>query len=688
MPDGSFFTRTEQRPVHYLDRSGAWQTIDTRLARAAAGGWENRANSYGVTIPRSLDDAPIRLSADAGWVAFQLTGSQAAGTVAGSTATFAEALPGVTAAWTVRAGALKEDLVLRDAQATTRFAFDVTASPGLALRETRAGGVAVIDAKGGRAFAFAAPFAVDARGRRAPREAVALSLARGGGGGTLVLTVDRGWLADPARAFPVTVDPTVTVEDPDVNVACLYEYYGANFSCPDSDLSVGKSYTADYRSLLRFNLSAIPAGAHVERAQIRLYETAEEINGAHLPVNVYRVTSDFSNPTWNDRVVPEWSGDPTIPWDQAGGDFAPTVEDTATAPGVGNWIEFTLTDLVERWVQGDVANQGVILWDGKYYGNPPSSSVEFAASDYPSNHGPELEITWQMPPNVSLSGSLWDERDVILDDDRADAGYLDANASLHVSATAGSTGAGLASIEMRVDGVRLRPEHMVLTCCAATASADFVFHRDDVAAGEHAIRVYVRDAQAPSDSTTPGAHVAVRDFVVSAGDVVSVDDGDYEDVPPPGSGAPAEPSRGVAAPSLLSATAATSTRSLIASEAARPGSDLAELLGDAAYTVKELGVMSQGTDASGEPRVVGSVAILRLAQPRAVEATIGCYRARPGSGAIVPYRARVRASALRDLLVRIDLDKSTILCASPGPASEADVQAVPGQPPLPDASED
>jgi hypothetical protein len=55
---------------------------------------------------------------------------------------------------------------------------------------------------------------------------------------------------------------------------------------------------------------------------------------------------------------------------------------------------------------------------------------------------------------------------------------------------------------------------------------------------------------------------------------------------------------------------------------------------------------------------------------------------------MVPYRAHVSATALRDLLVRMDPGSGTVLCASPGPTSVADFVPVPGQPSLPAPSED
>ena len=449
-----------------------------------------------------------------------------------------------------------------------------------------------------------------------------------------------------------------------------------------SDACQWVTRTAVARGLFAFDLGGVPAGAEIVSAQLRAWVTTRGSASA-LPVQARPLVNRWTNAaTWTDY-------DTFSPWLNAGGDVGPPVA-TRSITGPGQYYRFDITGLVREWTAGVRPNLGLLL---KRTIDDDAGQVDAAwlesLESTTAARRPVLEIVYEpgTPPNVSLSGVLWDERDVDLADDRSDAGYIDTDESLHVSATEGAPGAGVASIEMRVDGVRLRPEHLVSTCCTASAGADFVFHRADVAAGDRTVRVYVRDAQAAPDSTTPGAHVAVRGFVVTAADVVSVDDGDYEDVPPPGSGEPASPLRAMAAPSLLSATAATDTRSRIASEAARPGSDLRKLLGGAQYAIEDLGVMSQGADASGNPRVVGTVAILRLAQPRAVDATIGCYRPQRDSGAIVPYQARVRATALRDLLVRMDLG-GTILCASPGPTSDADVQAVPGQPPLPAASED
>jgi hypothetical protein len=497
------------------------------------------------------------------------------------------------------------------------------------------------------------------------------------------------WVA-PAGATPVSIEAPATFDcaiAPDVAAQCASGSVAVGIVphkvqvCSDACQWITTPKPS--RGLLQFGLGVVPAGSDVLSASVRVWVSTRG-SASLLPIEVRPLVNRWTNAaTWNDY-------DTFSPWVAAGGDVGSPVTSGSIA-GQGQYYRFDVTGLAREWVAGVRPNFGLVLKRAVEGGVVQSDAASVRSTEGTSpGLPPVIELTYESgtPPGVGLSGSLWDERDVELSGDRSDAGYIDSDESLHVSASEGALGAGVASIEMLVDGQRLRPEHIVSTGGAATASADFTLRRADITAGDHEIRVYVRDAHAPADSSTPGAHVAVRSFVISAGNVVATDDGDYEDVPPPGSGEPAQPFRGTAASSLLSLAAASDTRTLVAAQATLPDSDLARLLSGTRFEIEELGTMSRGADAAGNPRIVGSVAVLKLAQPQIVDTTIDCYRARADGATTTPYRARVRATALRDLFVRLDLARGALLCASPGPTSEADVQAVPGQSPLPAPSED
>ena len=85
---------------------------------------------------------------------------------------------------------------------------------GLTARAENDGSVSFVDAKGVVVSRFATPIAWDGKvdersGEKVNASPVGVSVAqKGKGQAVLTLTPDRGWLRDPARVFPITVDPT------------------------------------------------------------------------------------------------------------------------------------------------------------------------------------------------------------------------------------------------------------------------------------------------------------------------------------------------------------------------------------------------------------------------------------------------------------------------------------------------
>jgi RHS repeat-associated protein len=406
-PGGARVTRVYQQPINFKDEQGNWKPIDDDLV-PAADGWVNTANAYKVQIPARLGARPLRFERDGAWLDMQLRGADASGSVTGAAATFAGVAPGVTARWTAHPGAVKEDLVLADAQATSSFAFDVGLSSGLRLVERPDGGVDVVGEGGKAVFALAAPFAYDADGAVSPEHAVRMNVDATSEGWVVRLTVDGAWLHAPERAYPVTVDPTVDMSPAGDDCFLDGESTTTSF-CSDSQIVAGHAIgTAlhDHHGLLRFDVrSALPADANVISAKLWAYALAK--SGTTSPLGAYRVTAPWTSAaTWVKRNA-------TDAWTTAGGDAASTAEDTAPAPVVGQWSSWTLTDLVRGWLDGSSENDGVLLRDG---GSSTENATRFASSDYASSSvWPDLEIEY-FPRTGQLGDYTMDSQPI---DDRA-----------------------------------------------------------------------------------------------------------------------------------------------------------------------------------------------------------------------------------------------------------------------------
>ncbi len=193
----------------------------------------------------------------------------------------------------------------------------------------------------------------------------------------------------------------------------------------DAKLQVGLQNGKIERSLLRYDLSAVPAGAKVLSATAHFYLNIEHDKG---PVNIHQLASD-----WQDS---------TATWNTMGDKMAATILATIPAqPRKDIWIEVNLTSLVQAWVNGQ-ANYGIALDTtsegnkGEYFGvdtgprkpyitvitgTPPSSPAKLKSVGSLSNgtsrtllrdvtlrQGPASHVVWQHDATLGVDAYIWE----------------------------------------------------------------------------------------------------------------------------------------------------------------------------------------------------------------------------------------------------------------------------------------
>ena len=270
--------------MHYRNAGGAWKAIDNTLQVDAAGALKNTAGPLQVGLPALINAAPVRVAAGDSWVSFALQNAAASpARRSGASATYAGALPGVDVRYDVEGGAVKESLVLADANAASSFRWTVKTSSGVTAARTAAGEIAFSEG-GERVFA---PWMKDSAPAPARSSKVAMALEPVQGGYELVLAADRAWLQAPEREFPMVVDPTVSYAR--LAECELYEATPTTSGCGDrADFNVGlDAASKKVRSLVEFDLSSIPAAVSVREAKLKLISTR---TSAPAPVGVHALT--------------------------------------------------------------------------------------------------------------------------------------------------------------------------------------------------------------------------------------------------------------------------------------------------------------------------------------------------------------------------------------------------------------
>lgn len=363
LPNGARETQIFEAPVNYEASNGEWKPIDEGLEpQPDSTGLTNGANSFNLSLPEQLGSAPVRLSTEGQWVSYRLLG-QASETVEaeGNTATYEAATPGTTFDLTSLANGLKEEIEIADASAPHSFSFDLAASGGLTPTLTEEGSIEFQGSEGKNDFVLPVPLVSDAASTQKPNpDAVHYSLEpTSEGHWRLTVAADSRWLESPDRQFPVTIDPTLTVEKPSQDCAIASWAPTSSFcgSAGYAKLGDWASYgTPDRytRSLLKFDLSSIPSNAYVTAATIKLY--APMVAKNTVGVQLRRATKTWSTAATWQRY------DAVHTWSAEGGDSSSPVTEvwTANRGSQEGWWEFPATELAKQWVSGHYANQGLL----------------------------------------------------------------------------------------------------------------------------------------------------------------------------------------------------------------------------------------------------------------------------------------------------------------------------------------
>lgn len=275
--DGSITAEISAAPVNYLDAAGRWQPIDLcprAVAAEKGGGYRVDRTPVPVTLPAEAGGIVRLTLRGAKAVEMAPLGAQSSqGALEGSRVVYHDAWPDVDLVEQATPGGVKELLILKNPGAPSLFEFSLVVT-GTEWRAEElpseagpgSGGWDLLEAGTGRRLLTFPPLTLtDAAGAEG---SAALTLSRDGDEAVLTLELGRAWLEDPARVFPVELDPTATVrgasDDSYVDSAYPETNYGEA-----NRLKVGTTR----RAFVRWDISSIPEHVTISSAIAFLHET-------------------------------------------------------------------------------------------------------------------------------------------------------------------------------------------------------------------------------------------------------------------------------------------------------------------------------------------------------------------------------------------------------------------------------
>ena len=330
LPEGARETRIFAAPINYRDDQGQWQPIEEGFEEAKNGALTNGENSFEVSLPQQMDEGPVRLTSEEGWVASELVGTPTeAVEVSGNTATYEGAQEGLDFDLHTVPDGIKEDIELADASAPHTFNYELSAAAGLTPVENEDSSIDFRNEQEETAFTLPAPVIEDSSPDATPSHAVHYEMqAQEGNRWRLTVEADPGWLNDPSRTFPARIDPPLTVPAPelDCNIGGKKGESGWGLCGSGGRKELVLSYKPQLesakdewsRALLRYSFKSVPTDAYIASATFNANASTVASNTSGVELAQLTQTKWTKEANWR-RYAYEKKD---LLWTNEGGDYS------------------------------------------------------------------------------------------------------------------------------------------------------------------------------------------------------------------------------------------------------------------------------------------------------------------------------------------------------------------------------
>ncbi|MFD8495866.1 LamG-like jellyroll fold domain-containing protein [Amycolatopsis sp. NPDC059657] len=407
--DGTYTTEFSREAENYRTPSGAYQPIDTSIVPREDGtGWRNAGDNVTLGFAKtanaaSIVDVKIDDQHQFGFGLAETAGVP--GAVDGSRIVYPAVRPGADLRLDVLPGGVKETLVLNSPQAPGVWEFPLRLT---GLRPSIVDGrVALLDASGAERAQIPAGFMADAKrdpetGELTTSQGVTYKLIERSGQTVLRVELDTKWLNDPARQYPVEVDPSV--ETTVSNGGTVFQSGGKVDG--GTDLKVGTN-------------GSIKAASYLSFGGVENRLRNHKILGAQLTLKNHWSWSCQPRALTVHGVVAPWTSASAYPGPAFGAaltresfahGYIGLYQHASSCPSTTELIQLGEggRDLVQRWVTGASPNYGLTvrasdtdrtawkMFTGHRTANPPRLFVTYTAYDaeYRVDRGvPEPPVT-------------------------------------------------------------------------------------------------------------------------------------------------------------------------------------------------------------------------------------------------------------------------------------------------------
>ena len=408
LPDGSYQHVAYAGPVHYRDNNGGYSEINNEITESVTKDgykYTNTANSWNAFFAEKIsgDDA-VMITDGNHTISFSFLGQTGIGTATKTkniitaensayykklatdnrSVIYRDVVANVDIAYTVQAGVLKEDIVLKSKNASNSFKFRLN-TDGLTIG-SKDKTIALFDSAGKEIFAFAPLYMEDANGKRS--ENVQLAYTSVKDGYEITISADAAFLNATDTVYPVIIDPSIIVSGSDVTFdTCVdQEYPTSNYYLSENLWTGGALGTNAMRTYIKFSLPTYIGSEQVTSAYLNIRKKQYEAP----TVKAYRVTDNWASSgiTWNNQ---------------------PNYLSSSATDSIfhysNEWYRINVTSMTKSWLSETYSNYGFVLKEPSETNS--SHKTKFYSSDTSAPNQPELIINYGTPTNAITSGSIF-----------------------------------------------------------------------------------------------------------------------------------------------------------------------------------------------------------------------------------------------------------------------------------------
>ncbi len=392
-PDGTQTSVVSPIPVRLKDSSGAWRDIDLTLAPALDGTLGGKVTGAGLRLA-PIANGLVRIPTPAGdIVAVHDGASLAPAATTTNTATYSHALGDRDVTESLLVHGAEEGVVLHKATDPTSYTTTFTVPAGVTAKQLANYGVEFVDPAGKQLLAYGGGFTHDANPSNiypdgAQTDTVTTLVGQTGSTVTVTVGFDPTFLADPARVFPVTVDPSYYTN--------TWTSGGGQDTWVEADSSTSQYASHELRVGYGFGTSGTAVARTLLEFQIAgLANPNNYVTEAHMAINQFAATQ--CAPTYTNGLASGFTGS-TIWSNQPGADGKGLVSTTNMCNS--GWYNVDLTSIARRWFNNSSPDWGIRLQSNEQSSN---GWRKFNSGETGSGSAPAIFVTYGPPPSPTAT---------------------------------------------------------------------------------------------------------------------------------------------------------------------------------------------------------------------------------------------------------------------------------------------